>query len=133
MVIGPRILLFFLLEKGLIRLEPGTNSHAWSTSYTGGRYQTDPGSRPALVNSLRDPTYLEDAQHKMAGGMTQVVVHLPSKHKACVQTPVPLKKKKKRLENTRKSKNKKEGVGSENGKVDTGAWAGRSVPETPVI
>jgi hypothetical protein len=43
--------------------------------------------------------YLENTQYTKSrtGGVTQVVEHLPRKHKALYQTPVPLKRNKQTL------------------------------------
>jgi hypothetical protein len=47
--------------------------------------------------------YPENIQHKKrAGGMAQVVECLPTKHETMSQTPVPKKKKKKEVQNSRK-------------------------------
>jgi hypothetical protein len=55
--------------------------HAYNPSYSGSRDQEDHGSKPVWTNSLRD-SISEYPIQKRAGGVAQVVEHLPSKCEA---------------------------------------------------
>jgi hypothetical protein len=45
-------------------------THTYNPSYSGGRGQADHGSKPAWINSLRDPI-LKIQNTKRAGGVVQ--------------------------------------------------------------
>jgi hypothetical protein len=61
-------------------------------SYSGGRDQEEHSSRAALANTLRP--YFKNTQKKKAGGVAQVVGHLPSKAEALSSNQVLPQKKK---------------------------------------
>jgi hypothetical protein len=70
----------------ILYLTPVLVAHACNPSYLGVRDREDRGSRPAAVNKVRP--YLKNTQHKKrAGGVAQMVQHLPSKHKALSSNP----------------------------------------------
>jgi hypothetical protein len=78
-------ILFILFQKYSIKL--GAGVHACNPSYSVGRDQEDLGLKPAQVNSSRDPISNKTKQNKnhykkRAGGVTQAVEHLSSKHEA---------------------------------------------------
>jgi hypothetical protein len=54
-------------------------AHTCFPSYSGGRDQEDPSSKPAQGNSSQDPIS-ENTQPKKTGSVSQVVEHRPSKH-----------------------------------------------------
>jgi hypothetical protein len=60
--------------------------------------EEDHGSKPSWANSSGE-SHLKNTQHKkgLADRVTQMVEHLPGKCEAWIQTPVPQKKKKKKL------------------------------------
>jgi hypothetical protein len=71
-------------------------AHVYNPGYSGGRDQDDKGSKPAQTNSSSDAISKYPMQTRTGGG-AQVVKHLPSNPEALVQTPVPPKKKKKKV------------------------------------
>jgi hypothetical protein len=75
------VMLFKVNEAGQMRV-----AHTCNPSYSGGRDQEDQGSKPAWANSLQDPI-LKNPTQKRAGGVTQVVERLPSKHEALNLNP----------------------------------------------
>jgi hypothetical protein len=73
--------------------QPG--AHGSRPSYSGDRDQEHHGSRPVWANSLGDPiSKISNTHTKRAGGVTQVVVCLSSKHEALNSKPSTAKKKK---------------------------------------
>jgi hypothetical protein len=62
-------------------LEPGAGAHACNSSYSGGRDQKDPGSKPARANSSYRP-YFEKT-------ITEQVWWCGSRCRPWVQTPEP--------------------------------------------
>jgi hypothetical protein len=69
-------------------------AHAYNPSYSGGRDREDQGSKPGQADSLQEPISKNPSQ-KRAGGVAQMVEHLPSKHEALSLNSSTAKKKKK--------------------------------------
>jgi hypothetical protein len=71
-------------------------AHACNPSYSGGRDQEDHCLKPARANSWRP--FFEKTQHKKgAGGVTQAIERLPSKHETLSSKPSNVKTKQKSL------------------------------------
>jgi hypothetical protein len=81
-------------------------AHACNPSYSGGRLE-DRSSKPAWANSSQEPTS-KNTQHKKtkAGGVPQVVEHLPSKCEARSSNPSIGKKKEKESKKNEHSEKK---------------------------
>jgi hypothetical protein len=68
-------------------------AHASNLSHPSGRDQEDGSSKPIQANSSRDPILEKRPTQNRAGGATQIVGHLSSKHEALNSNPNATKKK----------------------------------------
>jgi hypothetical protein len=70
-------------------------THTCNTSYLGGRDQEDRGSRQNQAKS--ETLFKNNLKAKRAGGVAQVIEHLPSKLKALHLSPIQPKDKNKKI------------------------------------
>jgi hypothetical protein len=81
------------LEKKLDGLSWVQVAHTCNPSYSGGRDQEDGSSKPSQANGSQDPILKKYSTQKWAGGVVQIVEHLPNKCEALSSNPSTEKKK----------------------------------------